>query len=71
MSEAIERIVSVYERYRNRRGLEELRSHWQKLQADLAKHASQFEVKMPAGQIKSELALIEAALARLDRLQQG
>lgn len=65
MSEALERIVSVYERPKNRRALENLRDHRQKLLVDLAKHAGSFDVKLPAGQIKDELALIEAALERL------
>jgi hypothetical protein len=30
-----------------------------------------FDVTLPAGQIKTELALIEAALQRLQSLQQG
>ncbi len=71
MSEAMQRIVSAYERQKNRRALEELRSHRQKLLVDLAKHVDHFHVTLPAGQIKTELALIETALERLQNLQQG
>ena len=65
MSEALESIISVYERYANKRALEELRSHRQKLLIDLTKHVGSYDVTRPAGQIRNELALIEAALERL------
>lgn len=71
MNETMQRIVSAYERHQNRRALEELRSHRQKLLVNLAKHVDHFDVTLPAGQIKTELALIEAALQRLQSLQQG
>ena len=65
MSEARERIVSVYERHVNRQALEDLRDHRQKLLVDLAKHGGVVRVRLPVGQIKQELALIETALERL------
>jgi hypothetical protein len=51
--------------------LEDLRSHRPKLVVDLSKHARLFDVTLPAGQVKSELALIEAALERMQTLRQG
>jgi hypothetical protein len=65
MNEALGRIISVYDRHNNRRALQDLRSHRQKLLIELSERANHSDVQLPAGQIKDELALIEAGLERL------
>ena len=64
MSNAIEQIVDAYVRLKNRRGLEELMMHRQRLAVDL-KGRSGYDFSLPIGQIDKEIAVIEAALTRL------
>lgn len=64
MPSAIERIVDVYVRLKNRRGLDELMMHRQRLAVDL-KSRSGYDFSLPIGQIDAEIAIIEAGLGRL------
>lgn len=64
MSRAIEQIVDVYVRLKNRRGLDELMMHRQRMAVDL-KSRSGFNFSLPIDQIDAEIAIIEAGLSRL------
>jgi hypothetical protein len=64
MSNAIAQIVDTYVRLKNRRGLEELMLHRQRLAVDL-KGRSGYDFSLPIGQIDEEIAIIEAGLSRL------
>ncbi len=64
MPSAIEQIVDVYVRLKNRRGLDELMMHRQRLAVDL-KSRSGYDFSLPIGQIDEEIAIIEAGLRRL------
>jgi hypothetical protein len=65
MSKAIEQIVDAYVGLGNRRALEDLRLHRQKLVVDLKARAG-YDFSLPIEQIDQELALIEAGLDRLN-----
>lgn len=64
MPSAIEQIVDAYVRLKNRRGLDELMMHRQRLAVDL-KSRSGYDFSLPIGQIDEEIAIIEAGLSRL------
>ncbi|MHC2279912.1 hypothetical protein ACVME8_006555 [Bradyrhizobium diazoefficiens] len=64
MPSAIEQIVDIYVRLKNRRGLDELMMHRQRLAVDL-KSRSGYDFSLPIGQIDEEIAIIEAGLSRL------
>jgi hypothetical protein len=64
MPSAIEQIVDAYVRLKNRRGLDELMMHRQRLAVDL-KSRSGFDFSLPIGKIDEEIAIIEAGLSRL------
>jgi hypothetical protein len=64
MPSAIEQIVDSYVRLKNRRGLDELMMHRQRLAVDL-KSRSGYDFSLPIGQIDEEIAIIEAGLSRL------
>jgi hypothetical protein len=64
MPSAIEQIVDTYVRLKNRRGLEQLMMHRQRLAVDL-KSKSGYDFSLPIGQIDEEIAIIEAGLSRL------
>nr|WP_249145685.1 hypothetical protein [Bradyrhizobium diazoefficiens] len=64
MPSAIEQIVDSYVRLKNRRGLDELMMHRQRLAVEL-KSRSGFDFSRPVGQIEEEIAIIEAGLSRL------
>ncbi|WP_407183065.1 hypothetical protein [Bradyrhizobium centrosematis] len=64
MPRAIEQIVDSYVRLKNRRGLDELMMHRQRLAVDLKSRAG-YDFSLPIGQIDEEIAIIEAGLARL------
>jgi uncharacterized small protein (DUF1192 family) len=66
MSKAMEQIVDAYVRLGNRRALEDLRLHHQKLAVDLKEKAGFDFSLLPIGQIDQEIAVIEAGLERLD-----
>jgi hypothetical protein len=66
MSKAMELIVQVYVRHQNRRALEDLRKHRQKLALELrARARSDYDLGTPIRQINEEIAVIEAGLERL------
>ena len=64
MSNAIQQIVDVYVRLNNRRGLEDLMMHRQRLAVDL-KARTGFDFSLPISQIDEEIAVIEAGLESL------
>ncbi len=64
MPSAIEQIVDTYVRLKNRRGLEGLMMHRQRLAVDL-KGRSGYDFSVPIQEIDEEIAVIEAGLARL------
>jgi hypothetical protein len=64
MPSAIEQIVDAYVRLKNRRGLDELMMHRQRLAVEL-KSRSGFDFSRPIGQIDEEIAIIEAGISRL------
>lgn len=64
MEKAIERIVDAYVRLNNRRALEDLMMHRQKIAVDLAGRRD-CDFSLPLGQIDGEIAVIEAGLQRL------
>ena len=66
MSKAMEQIVQVYVRHQNRRALEDLRKHRQRLALDLRARARPgYDFGLPIRQINEELVVIEAGLERL------
>jgi len=64
MPRAIEQIVDSYVRLKNRRGLDELMMHRQRLAVEL-KSKSGYDFSLPISQIDEEIAIIEAGLSRL------
>ncbi|UPK31706.1 hypothetical protein IVB18_25540 [Bradyrhizobium sp. 186] len=64
MPSAIEQIVDTYVRLKNRRGLDELMMHRQRLAVDL-KSRSGFDFSLAISKIDEEIAIIEAGLSRL------
>ena len=66
MSNAIEQIVDAYVRLKNRRGLDELMMHRQRLAGDLKSRSSgKCDFSLPIDKINAEIAIIEAGLAKL------
>lgn len=65
MSNAIEQIVDAYVRLKNRRGLDELMMHRQRLAVDLKSRSGSFDFSLPIGKIDEEIAIIEKGLSRL------
>ena len=65
MPNAIEQIVDAYVRLKNRRGLDQLMMHRQRLAVDL-KTRSGYDFSLPIGQIEEEIAIIEAGLRRIE-----
>jgi hypothetical protein len=65
MSEAIQQIVDAYVRLNNRRALEDLRMHRERMAVDL-KSRTGFDLSLPIQQIDEEIAVIEAGLERLN-----
>lgn len=64
MPSAIEQIVDSYVRLKDRRALEGLMMHRQRLAVDL-KSRSGYDFSLPIQQIDEEIAVIEAGLQRL------
>lgn len=64
MPSAIEQIVDTYVRLKNRRGLDELMMHRQRLAVDL-KSRSGYDFSLPIKQVDEEIAIIEAGISRL------
>ena len=64
MPSAIEQIVDAYVRLNNRRGLDQLMMHRQRLAVDL-KSRSGYDHSLTIRQVDEEIAAIEAGLSRL------
>jgi hypothetical protein len=64
MSSAIETIVGVYVRHKNREALDEMLRHRQRLLLDL-KTRSGFDVSLPIENVSQDIAAIEAGLVQL------
>ncbi|MGY8704825.1 hypothetical protein RAD16_03655 [Bradyrhizobium sp. 18BD] len=65
MPSAIEQIVDAYVRLKNRRGLDELMMHRQRLAVDLKSRSGRYDFSLPIDKIDEEIAIIEAGLTRL------
>jgi len=65
MKTAIELIVKTYVRLNNRRALEEMLLHRQRLWVDLNTRSSTFDVTVPIGQIDEEIEVLKAGIAEL------
>lgn len=65
MPNAIEQIVDAYVRLKNRRGLDELMMHRQRLAVDLKSRSGAYDFSLPIGKIDEEIAIIEKGLSRL------
>lgn len=65
MSNAIAQIVDAYVRLKNRRGLDELMMHRQRLAVDLKSRSGTYDFSLPIGKIDEEIAIIEEGLSRL------
>lgn len=66
MDKAIEQIVDAYVRLQNRRALEDLRTHRQRLLSDLKGRSDWFiNVSSAIRRLEDELALIAAGLQKL------
>lgn len=68
MSAAIQQIVETYVRLNNRRGLEELMMHRQRLAIDL-KGRSGFGFSLPIRQVDEEIEIIQTGLSRLRQME--
>jgi hypothetical protein len=68
MSQAIEQIVNAYVRLDNRRALEDLWSHRQRLIFDLKARVTDYDLSRPIAQIDEEIGIIGAGIERLSRL---
>lgn len=65
MPNAIEQIVDAYVRLKNRRGLDELMMHRQRLAVDLKSRSGAYDFSLPISKIDEEIAIIEKGLSRL------
>jgi len=71
MEPAIKRIVDTYVRLRNRRAIEDLLLHRRRLAIGLKARKDGFDFSRPITQIDEELAIILAALDKLEPLDQS
>jgi len=65
MATAMKLIVKAYIRLRNRRALEEMLLHRERLVVDLNSRRSDFDVSGPIHQLDEDIAVIKAGLADL------
>jgi hypothetical protein len=65
MATAMKLIVKAYIRLRNRRALEEMLLHRERLVVDLNSRRSDFDVSGPIHQLDEDIAAIKAGLADL------
>jgi hypothetical protein len=65
MTTAIELIVGTYVRLKNRRALEEMLLHRQRLSVDLNGRRSSFDVSGTIRQVDEDIAVIKTGLAEL------
>jgi hypothetical protein len=71
MEPAIKRIVETYVRLGNRRAIEDLLMHRRRLAIDLKARKGGFDFSRPITQIDEELAIILAALEKLEPVGQS
>ena len=65
MSNAMAQIVDAYVRLKNRRGLDELMMHRQRLAVDLKSRSGAYDFSLSINKIDEEIAIIEEGLSRL------
>jgi hypothetical protein len=66
MSEAMERIVDAYVKLRNRKALEDMKSHRYRLATELKSLHGVIDVRLSIKQLEDEIAVIDAGLAKLN-----
>ena len=66
MSEAIERIVGAYVELRNRRALEDMKAHRHRFVTELKSMNGTFDLSSPIKQLETDIAVIDAGLAKLN-----
>jgi hypothetical protein len=66
MSEAVERIVGAYVKLRNRKALEDIKVHRQRLITELKSAHGAFDLGLLIKQLDDEIAVIEAGLTMLN-----
>ena len=65
MSEAVERIVGAYVKLKNRKALEDIKVHRQRLITELSAHGA-FDLSLLTKQLDDEIAVIELGLWMLN-----
>ena len=65
MATAIELIVGTYVRLKNRRALEDMLLHRQRLSVDLNSRKSGFDIAGPIRQVDEDITVIKTGLAEL------
>ena len=65
MAKAIEQIVDAYVRYSNRRAIDQLKRHRQKILLDIRMRSRDYDWSLLTSTIEEELAVINAGLDRL------
>jgi hypothetical protein len=66
MSEAIERIVGAYVKLRNRKALEDMKAHRQRLATEISSLNGTLDLSLPIKQLEDDAAVIDAGLAELN-----
>jgi hypothetical protein len=66
MSEAIERIVGAYVELRHRRALEDMKAHRHRFVTELKSMNGAFDLSSPIKQLETDIAVIDAGLAKLN-----
>jgi hypothetical protein len=65
MSEAIERIVGAYVKLRNRKALEDMKAHRQRLATEIRSLNGTLDLRLPIKQLEDDVAVIDAGLVEL------
>ena len=66
MTEVIERIVTAYVKLGNRKALDDLRAHRDRLATDLKSKHGVFDLSSSIKQLEEEISVIDAGLAKLN-----
>ena len=66
MAEAIERIVGAYVKLRNRKALEDMKVHRQRLMTELKSAHGRFDLSLLIKQLDDEIWVIEVGLTMLN-----
>jgi hypothetical protein len=66
MSEAIERIVGAYVKLRNRKALEDMKAHRQRLATEIRSLNGILDLSLPIKQLEDDVAVIDAGLVELN-----